>query len=345
MIIFSAFVTQLFSANLRNIIITDKPHKILYLIIQRITLSVIFIILGLLFFDNYFPDFNTIIVFLSFLMICTNWSKELVIAFSEINNKRNFNLFYQFLNVIALVLSISGALLNSNIHFIILLPIISFIELLHGVIIISIHEVKLKIFNNDKINYLSSKIVFEKKTFLNLALLSSFFLTLPNLLIRISVSEYFNTSVAADYIFCFSISTLPGTIITSIIGVSYLGKEKQYPNYFKLLLLFYFLSFIISFFISFSYLTINTNFAISIISITGIIMTFAHTARQLNIINSIKRNSVFIRDIIFSLTSIILLVIFITYLKNYFILYILSTSIISFIVYMSYYNPLNNYKN
>ena len=342
---FSAFVTQLFSANLRNIIITDKPHKILYLIIQRITLSVIFIILGLLFFDNYFPDFNTIIVFLSFLMICTNWSKELVIAFSEINNKRNFNLIYQFLNVIALVLSISGALLNSNIHFIILLPIISFIELLHGVIIISIHEVKLKIFNNDKINYLSSKIVFEKKTFLNLALLSSFFLTLPNLLIRISVSEYFNTSVAADYIFCFSISTLPGTIITSIIGVSYLGKEKPYPNYFKLLLLFYFLSFIISFFISFSYLTINTNFAISIISITGIIMTFAHTARQLNIINPIKRNSVFMRDIIFSLISIILLLIFITYLKNYFILYILSTSIISFIVYMSYYNPLNNYKN
>lgn len=341
----SAFVTQLFSANLRNIIITDKPHKILYLIMQRITLSAVLIILGLLFFDNYFSDINTIIVFLSFLMICTNWSKELVIAFTEINNKRSFNLSYQFLNVIAIALSISGTLISSNINFLIFLPIISLIELLHGIIIISKYEAKLKIFNNDKINYFSSKIFFEKKTFLNLALLSSFFLTLPNLLIRITVSEYFNIPVAADYIFCFSISTLPGTIITSIIGVSYLGKEKQYPNYFKLLLLFYFLSFIISFFISFSYLTIDTNFAVSIVSITGIIMTFAHTARQLNIINPIKRNSVFMRDIIFSLTSIILLLIFITYLKNYFILYILSTSIISLIVYVSYYNPLNNYKN
>ena len=88
-----------------------------------------------------------------------------------------------------------------------------------------------------RIKILTTKKIINLKDILNnfsnitqefsLAFWSGFFLTLLNIIIRILVDLNFTSSAAADYFFCFSIATFPGTIVTSILGVSYLGKEKN----------------------------------------------------------------------------------------------------------------------
>ena len=179
---------------------------------------------------------------------------------------------------------------------------------------------------------------------LSFAFWSGFFLTLLNIIIRILVDLNFTPSEAADYFFCFSIATFPGTIVTSILGVSYLGKEKQFPIYFKFLMFLYFFMFILSLTVSLNFFVFDANKALLVIALTGLTLAFSQSVRQLNIINLSKRIRTFKRDIYFFFLSLLILIIFIMYFKDYFIFYILISSIFSLIIYLMYYNPLKNFK-
>ena len=118
----------------------------------------------------------------------------------------------------------------------------------------------------------------------------------------------------------------------------------RFPIYFKILLLTYFLVFIFSFNIKVELFQFNTNLALIVTSLTGLINVTTQSIRQLNIINSVKRNTTFKRDIIFFISSILLLFVFIIYFKKYFIFYILIISFNAFFIYLMYYNPLNIFR-
>ena len=154
----------------------------------------------------------------------------------------------------------------------------------------------------------------------------------------------FTTEEAADYFFCFSLATFPGTIITSILGVSYLSKEKQFPLYFKFLTWIYILILVLSFNFEFLNFEFDTSYAFLTIGLSGIIGIYSQSVRQLNIINYSKRYFTFRRDILFFFLSVILLLIFVTFFKSNFVFFILISNLLSLIINLKYYNPLNNYR-
>ena len=97
-------------------------------------------------------------------------------------------------------------------------------------------------------------------------------------------------------------------------------------------------------FIPLDYFNINTSSAIIVTTFTGIIAVYAQSIRQLNIINVSKRNLTFIRDIIFFVVSLLILLIFTIYLQELFIYYIFTTTVSSMIIYLWYFNPIKYFK-
>ena len=106
----------------------------------------------------------------------------------------------------------------------------------------------------------------------------------------------------------------------------------------------YFFMFILSLTVSLNFFVFDANKALLVIALTGLTLAFSQSVRQLNIINLSKRIRTFKRDIYFFFLSLLILIIFIMYFKDYFIFYILISSIFSLIIYLMYYNPLKNFK-
>ena len=106
----------------------------------------------------------------------------------------------------------------------------------------------------------------------------------------------------------------------------------------------YFFTFILSLTVSLNFFVFDANKALLVIALTGLTLAFSQSVRQLNIINLSKRIRTFKRDIYFFFLSLLILIIFIMYFKDYFIFYILISSIFSLIIYLMYYNPLKNFK-
>lgn len=332
----ASFFTQIFSANARNIILADKSNKsVLSTIYYRAMLSSLIIGAGSICL-NLFYELPLAVLVSPLLLVSLSWIKEISIASSENSDNKFYEFIFQIYYIITFSICFFLYYYNINEIYLLVFPIAVLAELIVRIKILTTN----KEFNLKEILGNFGSITQQ----LSLAFWSGFFLTLLNIIIRILTDLNFTSATAADYFFCFSIATFPGTIVTSILGVSYLGKEKRFPFYFKFLMLLYFLSFIFSPFLNINYFQFNTNLAISVISITGLILVFSQSIRQLNIINLSKRTQTFKRDIIFFILSLLILLVFVIYLKNNFIFFILVSSLLSLIIYLIYYNPLFNHK-
>ncbi len=334
----TSFFTQIFSANARNLVLVDNNNKeVLNIILFRLFISLIIVLIGYLIF-NQFYKINNFILISSFLLVCFTWIKEIAIASSENNKTKKFEFFVQIFYILSTSLCLLLFYYYKNYNFLLFLPYFVGTELLLRIIF----EAKK---NSNVFKNFNNLLKPVKNFIFNLAFWSGFFLTLLNIFIRILVESNFTTEEAADYFFCFSLATFPGTIITSILGVSYLGKEKQFPLYFKFLTWIYMLILILSFNLKFQYFEFDTRYAFFSIALSGIIGIYSQSIRQLNIINYSKRFFTFRRDILFFFLSIILLLIFVIFFKSNFIFFILMSNLLSLIIYLKYYNPLNNFKS
>lgn len=330
-----SFFTQIFSANARNLIIADKYKNIFNFIYFRSILS-LFILLFASYFINKFYDFNLIVLVSSLLLVVLTWIKEIFIAEAENSKKIKIEFISQLYYLISFSLFLIFYLLENDYRYLFFFPIFILIELSYRVISTN----KIKFFKVNNLNFIKDKF----RLNLNVAFWSGFYLTLLNLVIRILIDFNYSPNIAADYFFCFSLATFPGTIVTSIIGVSYLRNEKQFPIYFKFLIFLYSFGLLLSIFFPYNYFQFNTKLAIFTICSSGIIAIVAQSIRQLNIIDLNKRDNTFKRDILFFFLSILLLIIFLNNFKEFFILYILCITFLSLFIYLKYHDPLKNYK-
>ena len=336
----AGFFTQIFSANARNLVLADNNNKeVLNIILFRLFISFVILFIGY-FVLNKFYIIDTLVLVFSFLLVSFTWIKEIVIASSENKKTKKFEFFFQTYYILSLILCMFLFYFYENYYYFLILPIFIGIELLLR-ITLQIKKNSASFKNLENLKNLLRPI---KNFNFNLAFWSGFFLTLLNIFIRILVEINFTSEEAADYFFCFSLATFPGTIITSILGVSYLGKEKQFPLYFKFLTWIYLLVLILSFNFQFQYFEFDSRLAFFSVALSGLIGTYAQSIRQLNIINYSKRFFTFRRDIFFVFLSLVFLLIFIIFFKTNFIFFILMSNILSLIIYLKYYNPLNNFK-
>jgi glycosyltransferase involved in cell wall biosynthesis len=326
-IIKSSFVmilTQIFSSNVKNISVIDKDnillnyHFKLRLIISLVLISsYIFISIFLLSLQN----FNLFLFVLFFIL--SAWISELRIAYNEIQNykKDSIIIFFLYIFVYQFFLILLN-LIDSELALIIYLSLNTFINILYFYKFFI--KIKFTQFKINKLNFFQIN---------SLAFFSSLFLISTTFVMRFIFDMKLDSILVKDIIFCFALSNLPGSLIASTFGSSYITRDIALPKLFKIFLFFYILFFFITAFIFVTKMFDNNEFLqiLTYSLLGGFFMYIAQIFRILNLKIIYNRENVFLRDIFTSLFTIILVLLYITFDLIYLLYF--SYALFAFLIY------------
>lgn len=333
LIYFSAvtiFITQIFSINARNIGISDRNLSSIFKNITfRIFLSPLLLIFTFLFYIVILRENLTLTLFLTSLLCIQVWVFELCLALIELKKKSNYLIiYYIYLSSVFLFL-----LLNKDLNFNFLLLSIIIFNFLYIVFILSrlyynFSKFSISDFYNDKYNFFSS--------------LS---LTSANLIIKLLLYKFYNFNDLEIIYLCISLFSLPGSLVTTSFGATFFSKNKSLPWTFKIAIRsIYILLFII---IGTYLLSININnihiYRVSIpidyliiVLFSSILQYCSQIFRVLRLSNSGLRIYLFQTDILFSIISILNLILFIVILQEIFIFFVFFNSLLGIIIYLGF---------
>lgn len=309
-------VTQIFSSNKRNIIVTTKDRKLLFntILFRLILGSLIF---GITFLAGYKLDLiskiNSTFVILSIFF----WINELFLTLYEINNhkkllKKNLTSFLMFFVTLIFLL------IFDRFDLIYLLFFSFFIFGFISLFLIYIKNKKKIIYN-----LVLEKILYSiKQNIFDLSFLSSFSFLLSVFVWRFFIVDFYGKDEAIIFFICFAIASFPASFLNNYIGISLI--ENNYNS------LSYYLKFIILYLIvSYTFFFIQENFMIYVgknsylslsievltISLIGMALMLIGINTRILILNSgtINRKSLFKSDFIYGII-IALIVPFIGYI-------------------------------
>jgi hypothetical protein len=207
-----------FSSNARNIIITNRDHKLLkQILFFRIVISVL-IVLPFLLVLHYFKPHNFLLIILIFIQILSAWLNEIIFTKLEIEKKLYVFKYYNFIIIILLLILIRTDSIKITLSLILLLNII--------MQFIFFQDFKL-IFKN-KIFYLLKTNIF------SYAFISGATSILVNLSWRIFIYNSYNENISGILFTSFAIASAPGTIFM-LMAPSFL-KMKIFTNKYMLIL-------------------------------------------------------------------------------------------------------------
>lgn len=207
-----------FSSNARNIIITNRDHKLLkQILLFRIVISVL-IVLPFLLVLHYFKPHNFLLIILIFIQILSAWLNEIIFTKLEIEKKLYVFKYYNFIIIILLLILIRTDSIKITLSLILLLNII--------MQFIFFQDFKL-IFKN-KIFYLLKTNIF------SYAFISGATSILVNLSWRIFIYNSYNENISGILFTSFAIASAPGTIFM-LMAPSFL-KMKIFTNKYMLIL-------------------------------------------------------------------------------------------------------------
>ncbi len=311
-------LTQIFSSNMRSIIISEnKTSYALITAIYRLIFSilifatVIFLIPKMIFFENFY-------LVISFsILILVQWIFEMHLAISEVNKKYLIFKFLTILNIFTIVTTIFLIFL-SKFNFLI------YLITLYTMIIVFIGSV-------DYLTMRFNEKSFNLKTILKIniqtiAFLSSFAIVISSFVWRIVIYFLFDKSLAGIFFACFSIGSFPGTVFNTIIGPTFVKENIFISRSLKIFFSIFFICVLTIFIVSF-YHVFNINFSeyldFKFISLTTSIsllgsffMCYAMYLRHKKIQNSSEsRIYLFQRDILYG-SSITFLIPLLYYIGN-----------------------------
>lgn len=292
-------LTQIFSSNARSIIIYEKNFNLLksFYFFRLFLAFPILLILYLIIFKNNFLN-NIFLLYLSGIII-SQWIFELQLLKHEV--KKTFKIFYIYSFVSFLFL------------FILLIFFIAKLEtsyvLLSYLIFLSLYSCYEHIFVNFTKFNCKNLINFFIQSLSSSAFLSSFSITIANLIWRATTIFFCGKILAGIYFSSFAIGSLPGTFFNNTFGPSII-KNKIKLNFF----FYYYLQFVFFlaalFFLSISIQSGNNIFSDSLSTqffTTGIsmigsyFMVKAMISRQKKIQNKNNNNFVFRVDILYAI--------------------------------------------
>ena len=303
-------ITQIFSSNMRSIIVSEENKVYAQMtILYRLIFSIITL---LLFFtlQPYIINFENItLIKMISVLIMVQWINEMNLVQYEIRNKFSIFKFITYANLIAIILiGISLILLRIDLLEIIIPGYIFFIL---AFLVKNIFKVLTNFRNFDiyKIVELNIKTI---------AFISSFSIIISSFAWRIMIYFIFSKSLAGIFFACFSLGSFPGTLFNSVVGPAFIKQKINISKSFKFLSYFFFLVLILIFLYSISNVKdpINSSlinyhfisFTISISLMGSYFMSYAMYLRHRKIQSSIEeRNYLFKRDILYgtSITFII----------------------------------------
>ena len=311
-------LTQIFSSNMRSIIISENKVGYAFVtMIYRLVFSILIFSFFYIFAPNLIQFENLNLVILFSILILVQWIFEMNLAISEVNKKY---LIFNFLTILNFVTTLTTIFLIylSNFDYLIYLISIYIIIIL---ITVSLNSYNMKL----------NLIEFNMKTILKIniqtiAFLSSFAIVISSFIWRIMIYFLFDKSLAGIFFACFSIGSFPGTVFNTIIGPTFVKEKIYISKYLKLLFLVLFII-IFSVFITNSYFVFSSNFqdyfgikfvllTTSISLLGSFFMCYAMYLRHKKIQNSsITRIYLFQRDILYG-SSITFLIPILYYFGN-----------------------------
>ncbi len=208
-------ITQIFSSNMRSIIVSDNnefyAHQTLFYRIAFTTVSlIIFYYISISFFN--FENINLIFAISALVMF--QWINEMNLVQEEIKNKINLFKFFLIINFFLII--ISAVLLYLE-------HLNSLVYLFYGYIFVliisilrSLIKIKFKKFDIEQIIKINLK---------NIAFLSSFSLIISSFAWRIIIYLIFEKPLAGIFFACFSVGSFPGTLFNSVIGPAYVRQN------------------------------------------------------------------------------------------------------------------------
>ena len=323
--------TQIFSGNMRNIIIASNDVILINKVRQfRFLISTIVILISVLVFYLIAKEINLLILSTIFLIII-NWINEINIVEHELENKENKITIFFYINLFFSI-------------FIIFLIYIKSIELIFLLLIFQSIFNFFLFFKKENVlirNFdLLMKNFYEIKKY-SYAFYSSFSMIFANFVSRSLIFLSLDKNIAGILFASFAIGSFPGTVFNNTFGPFLIKNKIKIPILLKLFFLFIFIILIFFILIS-SQLNINYSKDNEILYFTSLIsllasffMVYSLYIRQDSLQNFFNnQNYIFKFDILLNLT-LILLTIFIIYTNEIILYYflLLIFSIISMIIY------------
>ena len=311
-------ITQIFSSNLRSIIVSENKIEYAFLtIIYRIFVSIIFYFIAYFFLLDFISFENKNLIALFSLLILVQWVNEMSLVKSEVKKKTLIFTTYSVVNFATLFLSIY-CLYFSLFDFLVYI-ISCYIFYIISLIWLNYYKYKRDNFN---INY---KLLYQLNI-RTIAFLSSFSIVISSFAWRIVIYFIFDKSLAGVFFACFSIGSFPGTLFNSVIGPAFVKQKIQLSKAVKNILYIIFIFILIWFFFNYysifnskkiNYLSLEfISFTVSISLVGSYFMSYAMYLRHKKIQSSLKvRSDLFQTDILYG-TSITFLIPILYYLGN-----------------------------
>ena len=298
-------ITQIFSSNMRSIVVSEQKtnyatHSLIYRFFFSICSLVIFYFVS----KEFLTFENQNLIFLSSVLIMSQWINEMKLVQFEVNKTyKKFNIFL-YINMFtifctAIILIINKLILLEYLLGVYSLAIIAY--LFKDILFYFFRDIKTTLKTIIKINIQT------------IAFASSFSIIISSFAWRIMIYYIFDKSLAGIFFACFSIGSFPGTLFNSVIGPAFIKQKIEIPNIIKKLsaVLFVFLLLAISASVYKLILQENINyigiefvsFTIAISLIGSYFMSFAMYLRHKKIQTSeIERMYIFKRDIFYGLS-------------------------------------------
>jgi hypothetical protein len=298
-------ITQIFSSNMRSIVVSEqKTNYATYSLIYRFFFSICSLVIFYFISQKFLTFENQNLIFLSSALIMSQWINEMKLVQFEVNKTyRKFNIFL-YINLFTIFCTAIILIINKLI----------LLEYLLGgySLAIAIYLIK------DVLFYFFGGIKATLKTIIKIniqtiAFASSFSVIISSFAWRIMIYYIFDKSLAGIFFACFSIGSFPGTLFNSVIGPAFIKQKIEISNTIKKLsaVLFVFILLAITVSVyklilqeSINYIGIEfVSFTIAISLIGSYFMSFAMYLRHKKIQTSEKeRMYIFKRDILYGLS-------------------------------------------
>ena len=298
-------ITQIFSSNMRSIVVSEQ--KVIYAnysLIYRFFFSICSMVIFYFVSTKYLTFENQNLIFLSSALIMSQWVNEMKLVQFEIYKiYKKFNIFL-YINVFTIFCTAIILILNKLILLEYLLGGYSLaivMYLLKDVLFYFIGNTKATLNDIIKINIQT------------IAFASSFSIIISSFAWRIMIYYIFDKSLAGIFFACFSVGSFPGTLFNSVIGPAFIKQKIEVSNTIKKLSAVLFLLIVVAILLSIYALLLQQNinyigfefvsFTISISLAGSYFMSYAMYLRHKKIQTSEQeRMYIFKRDILYGLS-------------------------------------------
>ena len=298
-------LTQIFSSNMRSIVVSeDNNSYALMTLVYRTLFSLISLSLFFYISDIFFSFENKGLISSISILIMVQWINEMNLVQNEIKNKIKLFKFFSLLNILTVIIAsimlYHSKFLVLNLLIYIYILLITFLFSRHFIVFF----INIKKYSLDKIIKLNIKTI---------AFLSSFSIIISSFAWRIMIFYIFDKSLAGIFFACFSMGSFPGTLFNSVIGPAFVRQKIRIPqvilNVFFIIFIIIVIGFVWSAYTILNLTNINylafefVLFTISLSLIGSYFMSYAMYLRHKKIQSTIEeRTYLFRRDVFYGIS-------------------------------------------